>query len=73
MAIEKMATVGHGQQKKITEELELSTTKQWLQRLRSEGEMVSHNSGRPRGEQARAWGASFNPGQRAVARLQAGF
>ena len=29
-----------------------STTKRWLQRLRSEGEMVPHNVGRPRSEEA---------------------
>ena len=32
--------------------LRQSTTKRWLQRLRSEGEMVSHSIGRPRGQEA---------------------
>ena len=54
IAIEKMAAAGKGN-KKITEALgvPLSTAMRWLQRLRSEGEMVSHNVGRPRGEEAR--------------------
>ena len=30
----------------------LSTTKRWLQRLRSDGDMASHNIGRPRGAKA---------------------
>ena len=54
LAIENMAAQGMGN-KKITEALgvPLSTTKRWQQRLRSEGEVVSHNVGRPRGEEAR--------------------
>ena len=53
-AIEKMATAGMGNKKIATTlGLPLSTTKRWLQRLRSEGEMVSHNVGQPRGEEAR--------------------
>ena len=46
--IEKMAIAGMGNKKMLPQ----STTKRWLQRLRSEGEMVSHNVGRPRGEEA---------------------
>ena len=46
LAIEKMATAGMDN-KKIATTLGLrqSATKRWLQRLRSEGEMVSHNVG----------------------------
>ena len=52
-AIEKMAVAGMGN-KKIATTLGLpqSTTKRWLQRPPSEGEMVSHNVGRPRGAEA---------------------
>ena len=53
-AIEKLATAGMGN-KKIATTLGLpqSTTKRWLQRVRSEGEIVSHSVGRPRGAEAR--------------------
>ena len=52
-AMKKMATAGMGN-KKIATALgsPQSTMKRWLQRLRSEGEMVSHNVGRPRGAEA---------------------
>ena len=51
--LEKMATSSMGN-KKIATTLGLSqsTTKRWLQRVRSEGVMVSHNVGRPRGAEA---------------------
>ena len=53
-AIEKMATAGMGNKKIATTlGLPLSTTKRWLQRLRTEGEMVSHNAGRQGGAEAR--------------------
>ena len=53
-AIEKMATAGMGNKKIATTlGLPLSTTERWLQRLHSEGEMVPHHAGRPRGEEAR--------------------
>ena len=50
----KMATAGMGN-KKIATTLGVpqSTTKRRMQRLRSEGEKVTHNVGRPRGAEAR--------------------
>ena len=53
VAIEKMAAQSMSM-KKIAETVgvPLSTTKRWLNRLRSEGEMVSRNVGRPRGAEA---------------------
>ena len=53
-AIEKMAAQGVGN-KMIATALGLprSTTKHWLQRRRSDGEMVLRNVGRPRGAEAR--------------------
>ena len=52
--MEKMAAAGMGNMK-IPEVLGVppSTTKRWLQRLRSGGGMVPHNAGRPRGAEAR--------------------
>ena len=52
-ATEKVAIAGTGK-KKIATTLGLpqSTKKRWLQRLRSEGEMVSHSVGRSRGVEA---------------------
>ena len=50
---EKMAIACKGNWKIATTlGLPQSTTKRWLQRLRSESEMVSHNVGRPRGAEA---------------------
>ena len=51
-AIEKKATAGMGNMIATALGLPQSITKRWLQRLRSEGEMVSHNVGRPRGAEA---------------------
>ena len=48
-----MATAGMGNKKIVTTlGMPQSTTKRWLQRHRSEGEMVSHKVGRPRGAEA---------------------
>ena len=47
-AIEKMAAAGRGNMNIATTlGLRLSTSMRWLHRLRLEGEMVSHNVGRP--------------------------
>ena len=53
IAIEKIDAQSMGN-KKIATTLGVpqSTTNRWLQRLRSEGKMVSHNVGRPRTEEA---------------------
>ena len=52
-AIGKSGMLGMGNKKLATAmELPQSTTKRWLQRLRSEVEMVSNNVGRPRGAEA---------------------
>ena len=52
-AMERMATRGFGA-KKIATTLGLpqSTTKRWLRRLRSDGDVASRNIGRPRGAEA---------------------
>ena len=52
--MERMATRGFGG-KKIAVALGVpeATTKRWLQRLRSDGDMASRNVGRPRGAEAR--------------------
>ena len=48
--MERMAIRGFGAKKiAATLGVPVATTKRWLQRLRSEGEMVSRNIGRPRG------------------------
>ena len=49
-AMKRMATRGFGS-KKIATALGVpeATTKRWLQRLRSDGDMASRNVGRPRG------------------------
>ena len=51
--MERMATRGFGS-KKIAAALGVpeATTKRWLQRLRLDGDMASHNMGRPRGAEA---------------------
>ena len=52
-AMERMATRGFGS-KKIAAALGVpeATTKRWLRRLRSDGDMASRNIGRPRGAEA---------------------
>ena len=54
LAVERMATRGFGA-KKIATTLGVwvATTKRWLRRLRSDGDMASRNIGRPRGAEAR--------------------
>ena len=51
--MERMATRGFGA-KKIAAALCVpeATTKRWLQRLRSDGDVASRNIGRPRGAEA---------------------
>ena len=52
-AMERVATRGFGAKKiAITLGLPQSTTKRWLQRLRSDGDLASRNIGRPRGAEA---------------------
>ena len=52
-SIEKMAAKGLGSKKMATTlGMPQSTTKRWLEKLRSDGETVSHNVGGPRGEEA---------------------
>ena len=54
--MQRMTAQGLGS-KKMWEALgvPLSTTKRWLQRLRSDGDMVARSVRRPRGEEAGLW------------------
>ena len=58
--MERMATQGLGS-KKIAAALgvPVSTTKRWLQRLRSDGDMASRNIGRPRGAEVGVYRVFF--------------